>query len=99
NLKKEVYNSTMMSRRDALDSYVKLSAATIANGEVFVGTKTRLNIFGENPPVSNSFNNTGISDDSNPKGANFDVNGNSYSAQALKSVGIVPVSTLIFSIV
>ena len=97
NLSKELYNSTIISSRDTLDSYVKFSAATIANGEVFVGTKTRLNIFGENPPVSNSFNNTGISDDSNPKGANFDVNGNSYSAQALKSVGIVPGGTVSFS--
>ncbi len=86
NLSKELYKSTTIPSRDALDSYVKFSAATIANGEVFVGTKTRLNIFGENPPaVSSSFNNTGISDDSNPKGANFDGSGNSYSAQALLS--------------
>lgn len=97
NLAKELYNSTTLSGRDALDSYVKFSAATIANGEVFVGTKTRLNIFGENPPVSNSFNNTGISDDTNPTAANFDGGGKSYSAQALKSVGIVPGGTVSFS--
>jgi beta-glucosidase len=37
-----------------------------------------------------ALNNTGISDDANPTGANFDGGGYSYSAQALASVGVTP---------
>ncbi|HEY2698660.1 MAG TPA: glycoside hydrolase family 3 C-terminal domain-containing protein [Pseudonocardiaceae bacterium] len=37
-----------------------------------------------------ALNNTGISDDANPAGANFDGGGYSYSAQALASVGVAP---------
>jgi beta-glucosidase len=37
-----------------------------------------------------ALNNTGISDDTNPTGANFDGGGYSYSAQALASVGVTP---------
>jgi hypothetical protein len=32
--------------RDRLDSYVKFSVPTIADGKVFVGTQTSLNIYG-----------------------------------------------------
>ncbi len=46
NLSKELYNSTQNPTRDGLESYVKFSVPTIANGEVFVGTKTSLDIFG-----------------------------------------------------
>src|SRR6266516_4388581 len=46
NLGKQLYSSTLSSARDGLDSYVKFSAPTVANGEVFVGTKTSLAIFG-----------------------------------------------------
>lgn len=97
NLANELYDSTRVPARDALDSYVKFSVATVANGEVFVGTRHMLNIFGENPPVSASFNNIGISDDTNPKAANYDGVGYSYSAQALKGVGIAPGGTVNFS--
>jgi hypothetical protein len=46
NLGKELYNSAQNSMRDGLGSYVKFSAPTVANGEVFVGTKSTVDIFG-----------------------------------------------------
>ncbi len=46
NLGNELYNSTQNSSRDQLDSYVKFSVPTIANGKVFVGTLTGLSIYG-----------------------------------------------------
>lgn len=46
NLRIELYNSQQNIVRDGLDSYVKFSVPTIANGRVFVGTQTTLNIFG-----------------------------------------------------
>jgi hypothetical protein len=41
-----------------------------------------------------AFNNTGISDDSDPGAANFDGAGNSYSAQALAAAGLAPGATV-----
>ncbi len=46
NLATELYASNQNTARDGLDSYVKFTAPTIANGEVFVGTKSALSIFG-----------------------------------------------------
>ena len=46
NLGTELYASNQNSSRDGLDSYVKFSAPTVANGEVFVGTGKTLSIFG-----------------------------------------------------
>ena len=46
NLGHELYNSNQNSARDALDSYVKFSAPTIANGKVYVGTQNSLAVFG-----------------------------------------------------
>ncbi len=46
NIKVELYNSEQNFTRDRLDSYVKFSVPTIANGKVFVGTQTSLNIYG-----------------------------------------------------
>jgi hypothetical protein len=45
-LTKQLYSTTLNSARDGLDSYVKFSTSTVANGEVFVPTKTVLNIYG-----------------------------------------------------
>jgi hypothetical protein len=45
-LSKELYNSNANANRDALDSFVKFSVPTVANGRVFVGTKTSLTIYG-----------------------------------------------------
>jgi len=42
------------------------------------------------------FNNAGISDDSAPQTANFDGLGNSYSAEALNAVGLVPGKPCVF---
>jgi hypothetical protein len=54
NLGNELYNSTQNSSRDQLDSYVKFSVPTVANGKVFVGTSTGLSIYGliASPPSS-----------------------------------------------
>ena len=52
NLGNALYNSTQNSSRDRLDSYIKFSVPTIANGKVFVGTLTGLSIYGLlNPPT------------------------------------------------
>ncbi len=45
-LTKQLYSTTQNTARDGLDSYVKFSTSTVANGEVFVPTKTALDIFG-----------------------------------------------------
>ena len=92
-LSKEIYNSTQNSARDSVDSYVKFAAPTVANGEVFVGTKNSLDIFGlvaKTTPAPNGYNNAGVSNDGAPQAANYDNAGNSYSAQALQAGGIVP---------
>ncbi|GHO42324.1 hypothetical protein [Ktedonospora formicarum] len=46
NLSKRLYTSSDVASRDSLDSFVKFAVPTVANGEVFVGTKTGLSIFG-----------------------------------------------------
>ena len=46
NIDQELYNSEQNSTRDRLDSYVKFSVPTIANGKVLVGTQTSLTIYG-----------------------------------------------------
>ncbi|GLV58751.1 hypothetical protein KDH_55810 [Dictyobacter sp. S3.2.2.5] len=45
NLAKELYNTSQNSSRDGLPSYTKFSVPTIANGEVFVGTHSTLDIY------------------------------------------------------
>jgi hypothetical protein len=95
NLSTELYNSAQNAGRDGLDSYVKFTSPTVANGEVFVGTKTSLTIFGESPTFAP--NNIGTSNDSNPSAANYDHSGHSYSAQALQQTGITPGVTVPFS--
>ncbi len=44
--------------------------------------------------LSDSFNNTGISDDSNPSGANLDGGGHSFSQQSLNTAGLSPGATV-----
>ncbi len=46
NLSHELYNTELNSARDRVDSYVKFSVPTIANGRVFVATQTSLDIYG-----------------------------------------------------
>lgn len=99
NLANELYSTAQDATRDGLDSFVKFSVPTIANGEAFVGTQKTLSIFGEvtAPPPTNTLNNIGISNDSSPKAANYDTSGNSYSAQALQGAGITPGHTVTFN--
>ena len=46
NLGHELYNSTQAGSRDALGSNVKFAPPTIANGKVFIGTRTQLVVYG-----------------------------------------------------
>ena len=46
NIATELYNSGQVPARDSLPSTIKFSVPTVANGEVFVGTKTTLEIYG-----------------------------------------------------
>ncbi len=52
NVANELYNSSQNPDRDTLESYVRFSAPTIANGKVYAGTQTSLSIYGLlNPPA------------------------------------------------
>lgn len=46
-LSHELYNSELNPGRDRVDSYVKFSVPTVANGKVFVATQTSLDIYGQ----------------------------------------------------
>ena len=46
NLSTEVYTSNQNAARDALPSYVTFSTPVVANGDVFVGTQSTLEIYG-----------------------------------------------------
>jgi hypothetical protein len=51
---KQLYASNNCSSRDLMGSGIKFSVPTIANGKVYVGTQTELNVFaeyGNNPPT------------------------------------------------
>jgi len=45
-LSHELYNTELNPGRDRVDSYMKFSVPTIANGRVFLGTQTSLDVYG-----------------------------------------------------
>jgi hypothetical protein len=49
NLAHELYNTTQAGTRDALDTAVKFSVPTVANGRVYLGMKSSLVVMGMLP--------------------------------------------------
>ncbi|HEY0757160.1 MAG TPA: hypothetical protein VGD98_24615 [Ktedonobacteraceae bacterium] len=102
NLSRELYSSNQYADRDALEGFVKFTSPIVADGLAFVPTSTHLAIYGivpeSSPPPPVTYNNTGVSDDSYSGHilANFDGNGHSYSANALRAAGITPGSSLLY---
>jgi beta-glucosidase len=65
---------------------------TDANGQGSADSSATVSV--PYPSFTSMLNNTGISDDANPTGANFDGGGASYSAQALAAAGLTPGATI-----
>ena len=54
NLANELFNTGMNSKRDSLDSYVKYTAPTVANGKVYAATQKSLSAYALLPPGGGS---------------------------------------------
>jgi uncharacterized protein (TIGR03437 family) len=65
-LANELYNTKQNQARDALDSYVKFSVPTVANGRVYAATQTALMVYGLLPAGSGTLGiSNGASGDAN----------------------------------
>lgn len=72
-------------------SYQVAATVTSQSGTATAGTATFAVPYGK---ISDTFNNRGISDDSQPTTADFDGAGYSFSAQALAAAGLTPGATV-----
>ncbi|GHO70984.1 hypothetical protein KSC_098760 [Ktedonobacter sp. SOSP1-52] len=116
------YDATNLGNELYSDSFgqsifAKFTVPAVANGEVFVGTKSSLLIYGlksantptptpsgtststptPTPNPQTTFNNVGITDDTNPGVGNFDGGKRSYSLQALQNSGLVTGDNVFFN--
>ena len=82
NLGRELYNTSQNSSRDGLPSgsYSKYSVPTVANGEVFVGTHSTLDIFGLFKTTPPTLTLSSVSPNAGPVGTSVTLSGSAFGA-------------------